>query len=723
VADEKLPNVPQMEELRKELLEDALRFYESFLRRNQGNEALLLETAKAHTRIARLSFHLGRYGTMAESSRRAVAVLDDLLVKEPTRADLRRELAEAVSSLGTSYHFRDDRSARGKAEAEACFRRSQALLEGLVAEFPGEPDYRYRLAEVLRDSLRLLGIDARIAEAMTIARRSVLLAEGLVAEHPDRRDYRDWLGESHGEVACLLQQLGRDREAVDEFRECFKLLEPTPGAATGPGDPRISIGWFKFHAGQSLQALGRPGEAERMIREAIAVLTADVSDFPRFGGRRGVLGDAKRTLGRLLAETGRPDEAVRMYREALTDLERAVDIEQSRANTWFVLLKCCQELCKLLETAGRLAETEEALRRSVRYADKHQRDSLKYGLPSWTWAVGWRYRDRWALATVLRRRGATAEADEVIHEALALAGEEAHRPGLSPEERTTILRGMVWESTGPEETHLLAEAIAGASPGRAANGDRRAPRADVLRCEAELLRLLATVREGKQVVEILREQERLLKELAADAVATPEDLLSLAMCYAQQERILRAMGQVEPSIAAFGQAVAVTDRLMASLPTGPGSPRGPARLTGRLAWQLNHLAWLLATGPEPGLRDPGRAVELAGKAVELAPSAVNRNTLGVARYRACDWRGAIEALTAAEKQEPGRYLGFNAFFLAMAHGRLGDRPRALRWFDEADRWMRKNAPTDEELVRFRAEAAELLGIKGRVRSESNVGPR
>jgi hypothetical protein len=38
-------------------------------------------------------------------------------------------------------------------------------------------------------------------------------------------------------------------------------------------------------------------------------------------------------------------------------------------------------------------------------------------------------------------------------------------------------------------------------------------------------------------------------------------------------------------------------------------------------------------------------------------------------------------------------------------------PRALSWYDKSVRWMEKNQSTDEELVRFRAEAAALLEVK------------
>jgi uncharacterized protein HemY len=53
----------------------------------------------------------------------------------------------------------------------------------------------------------------------------------------------------------------------------------------------------------------------------------------------------------------------------------------------------------------------------------------------------------------------------------------------------------------------------------------------------------------------------------------------------------------------------------------------------------------LATSPDSKFRDPKRAVELAKKAVKLAPKEGNYwNTLGVAQYRASDWKEAIAAL-------------------------------------------------------------------------------
>jgi hypothetical protein len=125
---------------------------------------------------------------------------------------------------------------------------------------------------------------------------------------------------------------------------------------------------------------------------------------------------------------------------------------------------------------------------------------------------------------------------------------------------------------------------------------------------------------------------------------------------------------------------------------------------------LNNQAWVLATGPVPKNRDPGRAVKLALEAVELAPREGNCwNTLGVAHYRNGDWKEAVAALTqSTELQGENAYDGF---FLAMGHWKLDQKKEARKWYDQAVAWMDKNQPQNEELRRFRAEAAELLGIE------------
>jgi tetratricopeptide (TPR) repeat protein len=123
------------------------------------------------------------------------------------------------------------------------------------------------------------------------------------------------------------------------------------------------------------------------------------------------------------------------------------------------------------------------------------------------------------------------------------------------------------------------------------------------------------------------------------------------------------------------------------------------------------LAWLLANASDPKVRDPKRAVGQAQKAIALEPAdGTLWNTLGVACYRAGDWKAAIEALSQSTKRRGENAL--DSFVLAMAYWQLGNKNEARRRYFSAVQLMDKNQPKDDELIRYYTEATELLRTQG-----------
>jgi tetratricopeptide (TPR) repeat protein len=218
---------------------------------------------------------------------------------------------------------------------------------------------------------------------------------------------------------------------------------------------------------------------------------------------------------------------------------------------------------------------------------------------------------------------------------------------------------------------------------------------------------------------------------------------------------LMAAGRLEESVAAFGEALTLRDELAAEAPVDDrfrdlaiareGLSRALAE-AGRVdeaveerqmalrIWEaladnspkdaeyrehrvdtLNDLAWLLATDPDLALRDPGRALALAEEAIRIAPDHdASWNTLGVARYRAGDWAGAIEALERSALSVPGEAgTAFDHYFLAMAWSQLHREDQAEEWLERGTAWVAKHRPGHSPLDRFRREAESLL------RAESN----
>jgi tetratricopeptide (TPR) repeat protein len=125
----------------------------------------------------------------------------------------------------------------------------------------------------------------------------------------------------------------------------------------------------------------------------------------------------------------------------------------------------------------------------------------------------------------------------------------------------------------------------------------------------------------------------------------------------------------------------------------------------------NDLAWILATWPSPGIDDGQRAVELAKQAVKVTPDSGNyRNTLGVAYCRAGDWNAALDALDKArERLRAVVESCSNAFFLSIAHGKLGHQQQARDYFDRGVVLLEKYARHDPGYRRFRDEACRLIG--------------
>lgn len=122
----------------------------------------------------------------------------------------------------------------------------------------------------------------------------------------------------------------------------------------------------------------------------------------------------------------------------------------------------------------------------------------------------------------------------------------------------------------------------------------------------------------------------------------------------------------------------------------------------------------MVTAP-PAQRDAAAAVGLARRAVKLAPSEpMYHNTLGVALYRAGQYREAVAELRQSLSLGGGKWDAFDLYFLALCYQKLGERDQAVACFRWAVEWHRQatglTAEHRAELAAFRAEATTELGL-------------
>ena len=135
----------------------------------------------------------------------------------------------------------------------------------------------------------------------------------------------------------------------------------------------------------------------------------------------------------------------------------------------------------------------------------------------------------------------------------------------------------------------------------------------------------------------------------------------------------------------------------------------------------NSLAWAMTSvASQTTPFEIARAIDSAKKAVELQPGQwMYWNTLGVAAFRAGDWKLAAESLEKSiDLNNGGGAIDF--FFLAMTRWHQGKPKEARDLFDRGATYVQHN-PGDAELRRFRIEA-ELLLRNPAPRPEPNTRP-
>ncbi len=127
LGEEQRLDQPAMQPLRKELLEDARRFYERFLVEHAGDTSARAEVAVARSRLARITALIGSPAEALDSYNLAIALLDHPLAS-PSDPSYREELADALNGKASVLMRLKDRH---REALEACL-RARSLVEPLA---------------------------------------------------------------------------------------------------------------------------------------------------------------------------------------------------------------------------------------------------------------------------------------------------------------------------------------------------------------------------------------------------------------------------------------------------------------------------------------------------------------------------------------------------------------------------------------------------------------
>ena len=736
VADKWLAHRPSLEPLQREFLEEALHFYQEFAEEQDTNPEVRLETAHAYLRVGYIQNGLAEDAKAEQAYNRAFALLEQLVAEFPSEARYRHALARCHQT----FAFVLIETGR-ESDAVRTERRATQLRKELVAEFPDVPTYRRELGENLGSLAIILSWAGQNREAAEVCRTALPLFENLPADIAKSSDCRWNVCNTVENLGAALTAAGQKQEAEQWCSQAVTLYEKL--VADFPYEPlyQSDLSLAHWELARCIKDI-RPQEAERAYRTALATAEKVMANSPAVPRYQDLAGDFFGGLVEFLQKTGRPQEAVEAYKQAINFYQKLAAANPkvadyrdqlgqlySSSGQWEKAIVGYTQAIELKQAALKLSPEDRRLQRQL----------------------GNHYQ---ALAQALVKSGEHGRAKEAYDKALNIkenytanfpADVSARRElAFVYRDRALFLENNLNSRKEAEQRHrqslAVFEKLAADFPNDAQYFEQ------VGHAQRYLGFLGMSTGRHAEAASSFQSAVTVFAKLAATHPEVPGHRRFLGHTYRVLGVSLRDAKRPLEAEQAFRQALAIYEKLVADIPEDTNSRQGLSECYAGLALlytsigqmpeaekacrklmeiesknarACNNLAWLWATCSDAKMRNPGRAVELAKKAVEVAPKeGSNWNTLGVAYYRAGDWKAAIEALNKSEELLKGKLLSFNAFFLAMAHWQLGNKEEARKQYDQAMEWMEKNKPQmeknkpqNEELKRFRAEAEELLKIE------------
>jgi tetratricopeptide (TPR) repeat protein len=669
----------------EEFARGAIEFYEKLAAAQPDLPDFRLEVARSHVELGNLLRDADRLQEAEKAYREAVTVCEKL-VATTDLARNRQEFAQGMIDLGhlllNNHRY---------AEAATIFKTAVKLWQTLATQTPGDALCR----DGLGDAYRMAGHVSGQQEREKFFREALNVYEKLAADFPDTPKYRRWVAHAHVHLANTLAGLKQPQKSEESYRKALAIFAALPADLVIEHFAREDLKQDIDNLANLLKVSGRHQEAEKVYRRAIAVYERGLADSPSDRGVSWELTQTTEHVTKLLRSAGKVQEAESLAREVLEFREKMVAKMVAQNSTDSAsrlgLVEQLMRVSGLLRSLSRVKEAEAASRRAVELSQKLARE-----FPA-------EQDHRWLLNQSLGELGQVLSADNRLEEAEKVYGRcvEIIEELADEVPNQGYIANVLWNNCSlgwirmtlgryQDAEKAYRRIVATYKRLDSAHANDPACRYEFAHAHARLGDILRSSNQSREAEQSYREGLTVFEKLISDVPGEPRYRAALVDTYQKLTQLLRAGGRIDQA------QELVRDGIKRALQTPDA---------------LNNTAWGLAVDPDPNKRDPVLAVELAKLATEQAPdNGIFTNTLGTAYYRVGKWKATIETLKKAEELYQGQFFSSDAFFIAMAHWQLGNKEVARKWYTAADRWMEKNYPGNEELRRFRAEAAALLGL-------------
>jgi serine/threonine protein kinase/Flp pilus assembly protein TadD len=572
-------------------------------------------------------------------------------------------------------------------------------------------DYRASTDEAIEE---LIGSKAELGpQEKNYLEKTLKRWQAFAAQMGDDEGSQAIRAEGHFRVASLWQKLGRPDQARTEFETARDLQHNLAAGFPSVPQHQQSLATTHHHLGLLLKDLGQRDAAHSEYEKARDLQQTLAAEFPTVPQHRHELAITHRNLGMLLAELGERDAA-------RTEYETARDLEQKLVTEFPAAPQYRQELA---HTHNHLAPLLIILGQDdVARTEYETAHDLKRKLAADFPAVP-RYQEDLAashfnqgslLAKLGQRDAARTEYETARDLQQKLASAFPAVPKYQDDLASTHnnLGNLLDSLYGQRDAARAEYQLACALQQKLASAFPAVPQYQVdLGCSYNNVGLLLHD-EGKWA-ESLTWYDLSIRTLTPIYEKDRRAVKERSYLRTSYTNRARAYDHLKKYVEAAQDWEKATECNPTPTYVALTAYRAALREEPNNAWLNDRLAWYLAHRRQTNIRDAKQAVRAAKKATELAPQERDYwHTLGIAHYRAENWKEAIAALMKSMELAQGGNSN-DWLFLAMANWRLDNPVEARRWYDKAIEWMDEEPDNDELLHRFRKEAEELLQKESR----------
>jgi serine/threonine protein kinase len=314
VSEEKLLQVRNLQPLRKQLLEDALKYYQDFLKQHGNDPSLRGEMAATYLRVARIQREIGSRKEAINAVQKAVELRPQLLQADPNNAAQKRQLAEALALLGR-LQGETGQSAAGLRSLE----QARELLEPLLRAQPDDRELAQELTICFDGMGMLHRLAGRLPDALRCYEQAAETFAKLDRAKPTGGLHRNLAG-CYMNMAVLNKEMGRTAEALRLYHQARGILEAIRLQAPAAQEFQRDLAGVYNNLGGLHAQNGETAEALRWFLQAHTLFDRLARDNPSVIQYQHDLAASLANLGRL--QLSQPEEALPFLRRAAEILER-----------------------------------------------------------------------------------------------------------------------------------------------------------------------------------------------------------------------------------------------------------------------------------------------------------------------------------------------------------------------------------------------------------------